>query len=405
MTRGLFDCVAVSSQFLTAHDDWSSEGSIVRPETCTHQRHASSSAMSKASLILLLTSCAGLHACAADADASSRPRSNDPTPPRSTITAAPSTPGDFGAQPGTAGMLPAANTPSTQAPAITSPTDKAIATDECPGSVPAPVAQKLRDPAQATAGGRWLYPYDQTVFPRGLTSPILQWDGAPSGATAVYIHLKSTLLDYEICLPLTQPVRIQIPQTAWDVAGTQSRGSLDPLTVEVVVGGMASAVKLPPLTLTFALANLKGAVYYNTYGSVLATNMGIGGGVVMRVLPGTLKPPEVFLGVRGDGDQCIGCHSVSADGSRMVAEIHEGGGMLEGASHSYDLTKTSDAQPMPLPAELTTRWFLRHLSRRLALRHHRAFARWTRTGRQSSDGRGQHFGNVRARRNQAVRQQ
>ena len=36
----------------------------------------------------------------------------------------------------------------------------------------------------------------------------------------------------------------------------------------------------------FALADLKGAVYYNTYGSVLAMNMGISGGVVMRALPG-----------------------------------------------------------------------------------------------------------------------
>jgi hypothetical protein len=263
-----------------------------------------------------------------------------------------STPADFGSLPGTAGMLPGMNVQPPQAPAVTTPTDQAIATDECPGSVPAPVAQKLRDTAHATAGGRWLYPYNQTVFPRGLTSPILQWDGAPSGASAVYIHLKSILLDYHICLPLTEPVRVQIPQKVWDVAGTQSRGLPDPLTVEVVIGGMQSTAKLPPLTLTFALASLKGAVYYNTYGSVLASNMGIGGGVVMRVLPGTVKPPEVFLGVRGTGDQCIGCHSVSANGSRMVAEIHEGGGTTEGASHSYDLTKGNGAQPMPQAAEL-----------------------------------------------------
>ena len=53
-------------------------------------------------------------------------------------------------------------------------------------------------------------------------------------------------------------------------------------------------VKLPKLSLLFALANLKSAVYYNTYGSAIANQMGVLGGVVMRVVPGHDKP-EVFL--------------------------------------------------------------------------------------------------------------
>lgn len=229
---------------------------------------------------------------------------------------------------------------------------KPIAMDECPGTLPAAVAQKLRDPALAAGRGRWLYPYERTVFPRGLTAPILQWDGSAAGATAVYIHLKSTLLDYQVCLPLTEPIRVQIPQAAWDLAGAQSRGLPDPLTVDVAIGGMQRAEKLPPRTLTFALADLKGAVYYNTYGSALANTMGIAGGVVMRVLPSAAKPPEVFLSAGGTADQCIGCHSVSADGSRMVAEVHEGGGVIEGASRSYDLTKAVSGKLVPLKSDL-----------------------------------------------------
>ena len=209
--------------------------------------------------------------------------------------------------------------------------------DECPGSVGAAVVAKLKDPTLMPGSTRWLYPYNQTVFPRGLAAPILQWDPATTSATAIYIHLQSMLLDYQVCLPLTETMRMQIPQKAWDLAATQSRGRPDPLTVDVVVASSSSAVRLLPLTLTFALADLKGAVYYNTYGSVLAMNMGITGGVVMRALPGAAKPPDVFE-QRGSDDQCIGCHSVSADGSRLLAEVHQGGGIIEGASRSFDLS-------------------------------------------------------------------
>jgi hypothetical protein len=229
---------------------------------------------------------------------------------------------------------------------------KPVVMDDCPGSVAAATVQKLRDSTLTPGSARWLYPYDRTVFPRALTSPVLQWDGAPTDASAVYIHLKSMLLDYQVCLPLTEAVRIQIPQAVWDVAATQSRGAPDPLSVDVVVAGMQRAVKLPPLTLTFALAALKGAVYYNTYGSVLASNMGIGGGVVMRVLPGASRPAEVFLSAGGTSDQCIGCHSVSADGSRMIAEVHAGGGIIEGQSRSYDLTQVNSGKVVPLRDDL-----------------------------------------------------
>ena len=224
-----------------------------------------------------------------------------------------------------------------------------MAIDECPGSVAADLVQRLQDPNLKPGSSRWLYPYERTVFPRGLTAPVLQWEMPAFQPTAVFIHLQSTFLDYRLCLPLAEPMRIQIPQNAWDLAAAQSRGKPDPLLVDVVLAGAQNASRMPPLTLVFALADLKGAVYYNTYGSVLASNMGIGGGVVMRVLPSAAKPPEVFLSARGTPDQCIGCHSVSADGSRMVAEVHEGGGILEGASRSFDLTAAGTAtEPAPL---------------------------------------------------------
>jgi len=223
--------------------------------------------------------------------------------------------------------------------------------DECPGTVPDEVAQRLRDPALMPADSGWLYPYDQTVFPRGLIAPVLQWQEPSGGADAVMIHMRSMFLDYTICLPLTEPMRVQIPQAAWDLAGAQSVGRSDPLSVDVVLSTSGSALRLPARTLSFALADLKGAIYYNTYNSLLAANAGAIGGVVMRILPREPEP-AVFATATGVGE-CIGCHAVSADGSRMVAEVHTSGGAAEGPSRSFDLTTVgTGVNPTPLRSDL-----------------------------------------------------
>jgi hypothetical protein len=232
-----------------------------------------------------------------------------------------------------------------------------VVADECPGSVPADVATALQAPGVQPGSARWLYPYDQTVFPRGLTAPVLQWADPPSGASAVMIHLRSMLLDYRVCLPLGAEPNIAIPQAAWEAAGEQSLGKGDPLTVDVTIAAGASATRLPALTLVFALANLKGAIYYNTYGSLLANQMGAIGGVIMRVLPGQPQP-DVFLTAPEPALNCIGCHAVSANGSRMVAEIHGQPGILEGPSSSFDLSAIgTGVNPPPLQSALNRAGF------------------------------------------------
>lgn len=225
--------------------------------------------------------------------------------------------------------------------------DKPIVIDDCPGNVSADNVAKLKDPGvQTVAPMRWLYPYEHTVFPRGLESPLLQWDEAAGAAEAVYVHLTSKLFDYQGCLPPTKAGQLQIPQDVWDTAGVQSRGATDPLTVELVTVAGGAASKLPPRKLTFALATLKNSIYYNTYGSALANQMGIVGGVVMRITPKQTQP-DVFLKAQNAAN-CVGCHSVSSDGSKMVAEEHGGVGLIEGTSLLFDL-KAAGAGTFPPP--------------------------------------------------------
>jgi hypothetical protein len=64
---------------------------------------------------------------------------------------------------------------------------------ENPGGVDPGTQSGLTAGGTADPAFRWLYPYDQTVFPRGLTGPTLQWDG--TAPDALLVRVTSNLLD------------------------------------------------------------------------------------------------------------------------------------------------------------------------------------------------------------------
>lgn len=247
-------------------------------------------------------------------------------------------------------------TPGVVAPPPLAPTGERTpaAMNDCEGKVDATLLATLRRTDLPQASARVLYPYDGTVFPRGLPAPELQWDTI--AADSVYVRARSMLFDYEGCFSGSMLSHIALPQAAWDKAADQSLGKADPLSVEIVVASSGNAQRLPAFKLVFALASLRTAVYYNTYGSLLANQQGAVGGVVMRVIPGESEP-SVFLTAPAP-THCIGCHSVSADGSRMVAEVHMQPGLTEDLSSSYDLTTVGlQTNPPPLKNDLSRAGF------------------------------------------------
>jgi hypothetical protein len=184
---------------------------------------------------------------------------------------------------------------------------------------------------------RYLYPYAQTVFPRGLIAPTLMWDGA--AADYVYVHIKSSVFEYKGCLAPTATGQLLLPQDVWNAASAHASGAGDPFSVTLTV--IASGTVTGPVTesIVIAPATLKGSLYYNSYTTKLLTSA-MGGGAVLRVVPG--QTAQVFLGQSG----CTGCHAVSANGTRMVAEPLTGSTMGSGAT--YVLTSSTPANPTPL---------------------------------------------------------
>lgn len=187
----------------------------------------------------------------------------------------------------------------------------------------------------AAEGLTFLYPYDQTVFPRGILAPLLMWKSTLGDADAVQIELaadsgafswKGTFARPAILAQTGGPfIRHPIPQSIWAMA-TNTAGGADKLTVKLTIAKDGKGYGPISETWTIAKARLSGTIYYNSYGTQLAKNYagavggdGQFGGAVLSIRVGDTAP-KLTAGANGNASQCRVCHSVSANGARLIAQ-------------------------------------------------------------------------------------
>ena len=207
----------------------------------------------------------------------------------------------------------------------------------------------------------FLYPYDGTVFPRGMLAPNLMWDYALADADAVRIDISSTSGSFTWSGTFGRPailaqtmgpfVRHPIPQDVWEMAtnsagGKTPTGQADRLLVSLTVAKGGKGYGPIRQSWTVAPARLSGIIYYNSYGTLLAQNHGgaVGGngmfgGAVLSIHVGDTAP-KLTAGASGNDAQCRTCHSVAANGASMVVQHGDNYGL----SSSYTLTPTSAAE-------------------------------------------------------------
>ena len=187
--------------------------------------------------------------------------------------------------------------------------------------------------------GTILYPYDRTVFPLGVDSPLLMWE-TPAPATDVYkLHITETgfTFDYYTTAAAVHPtaalldagvgagdVQLQFPQAIWDEATASNLG--DPMVVTIArydgTNAYVSVVEQWPI----AHDSLRGSIYYWALSGANGQT-GDGLGHLARIHPGTGASPETIA-----GGACIGCHAVSSDGTTLV-----------GSAEGQDTSGTTDA--------------------------------------------------------------
>jgi hypothetical protein len=196
--------------------------------------------------------------------------------------------------------------------------------DDSSGLDAASEADLLAATAADPAVNKLLYPYDKTVFPRGLPSPELMWSGG--SASDVYaLVLEEPGMTYTAIGKVPAPSRFKIPQAEWSkLLDTNNGTPLKATVYRLDHGAGGTPFKSTTQSWTIANANLKGTIYYWT----------IVKGRVVRVQAGAsapddfLKPPpgtSLPTGLQGTVNTgCIACHAVSRDGSTIAAS-YDGG--------------------------------------------------------------------------------
>jgi len=203
--------------------------------------------------------------------------------------------------------------------------------EQNPANVPPAVQTSLAGATTIDANVVWAYPYDGTVWPRGLLPPILQWNGG-AATDDYYVQIKSTTFELDLFTTATSAPTSQLAldATTWEKYTDSTAGSTQ-ITVTRWDGTAASLIAHQ--TWTIASGSMRGTIYY------WSNNLGR----VLRIQPGAAQPDDFANqapltdpaqyqqnGASGSGGCLMTCHTVSADGSTLAS----GGGVFAG---SYDL--------------------------------------------------------------------
>jgi hypothetical protein len=304
-------------------------------------------------LTSIFLACALLYACAGDSRGN-RARGNGAAGTTASSSGAAATSGFGGPNPGgfSGGSGSVAGGAGTS---VLPPTSTDFKRDDTAMSGLDPATIDALKAGGGACSTQLLYPYDETIFPAGIISPLVQWDGASDGA---YVHLAYDgyeHVEYEFAVGSTSPGALRMPQDAWDEIAQRSQSAALRVKLSVISGGTVNTCEH---IWHVAPGVMKGAIYYNTYSAPNAANAGQG--AIMRINIGEPEA-EVYLQFEGIATQgtgpCVSCHSVSANGGYMSAATHKYSLFtvpgFPGAGATFDVSSypiTTDPQPAPIAA-------------------------------------------------------
>ncbi len=225
-----------------------------------------------------------------------------------------------------------------------------------------PADQALFDAPNASPSGTLLYPYDKTVFARGLLAPEVMWNGGAAGDVYL-VHLKQDFVDAKFYVTADPPSDFKMTDAFWTALTQSNAGEDVSVDVQRLSGGQAFA----PMHETWKIAqgSLRGSIYY----------WAVNTGQLMKIAPGASSPTVVFdsgpadqLGAPapanyngamppwesgGNGKRCVACHTVSKDGS-TIAAVFEKKGSTASPWGTIDLTQDPAQVKQITPYDSTT---------------------------------------------------
>jgi hypothetical protein len=243
----------------------------------------------------------------------------------------------------------------------------------CSNTSVLPCAASNVAPGTADSGApSIIYPYANTVFPLGLNAPLIQWAAtttatgandavkvgvrSPSSGAAPYFKWGSVAPENSSIylspttppsVPLAAGMRRDIPQAIWSAfeQSTQDAAVHDGyVTVQRYRSG--ALLNETKNKVVFATGQLKGTLYYQSYGTNLIQNFPNNtcpgsnctyspqnygsaerfGAATLSLTPGATFPTVVVGSTPAIGSTpsgCRVCHSASADGTTLTTTVHD----------------------------------------------------------------------------------
>lgn len=190
----------------------------------------------------------------------------------------------------------------------------------------------------ADSGLTILYPYRDTVFPLGLQPPLIQWRST-TAASAVKVSLRypatgAAIFNWSAIMPENQTFptgiadkRAIIPPAVWSAFEQTAKGQEASFVLQRRIG---TALRVEVVTrIRFATAQLKGKVYYNSYGTNLVRNYepthnnGRFGAATLAIAPNTGGTPQLVAGYDSgpsNSSGCRVCHALSSNGNVLLTQ-------------------------------------------------------------------------------------
>jgi len=192
------------------------------------------------------------------------------------------------------------------------------------------------DPAPNLAS--LLYPYDHTVWPLGLQTPLLMWN-APQAMDVYRLHYteKNYTVDSFTTLAAL-PGQTRLDQTIWDRLTNSNdtlHGGQDSITFTLSRWDSVKQMAYASASQTWTVApeSLRGAIYYWSASGSAAGRIGH----IARFQPGPGAAPQVL-----NNGVCMGCHAVNAQGTVLVGDVDDqkGGAMYPSVAPYDNWSKT-----------------------------------------------------------------
>ena len=194
----------------------------------------------------------------------------------------------------------------------------------------------------------WAYPYNGTVFPKGLLAPEMMWNGT-GGGDKYYVHVTSKYADFEFFTTADPPSRYTLDEQSWQQLTESGPGGDVAIHVARMPAGAATAAVVINHTWKIANGSLRGTVYY------WSNNLGR----VVRIKPGATAPDDFlindvkldFASQPKDGNGncptcCTTCHAVSANGSTLVIGGDFPATTIDLLTNTVKLTLTDVGKPL-----------------------------------------------------------